>query len=246
MKKAVGAAILSTALIVNPAVAEEITVSAAASLTDAFNELKHIFEKAHPGTVIQTNYAASNPLLKQIVEGAPVTVFASADQETMDKADEAKVIDPASRQNFANNDLVLIVPKGAAKPADINDLTKMSKIAVGDPDSVPAGRYTKKALKKAKLWEKLKPAYINASSVRQALDYVARGETDAGFVYKTDALKQKDKVDIAMTMTGHKPVSYPIALTISGKDSKAGKEFIDFVLSPQGQAVLEKYGFARP
>ena len=96
--------------------AAEMTVSGAASLTNAFTELAGIFEKKHPGLSVNTNYAASNPLLKQIVEGAPVDVFASADQATMDKAGEAKVVDPATRKNFAANDLVLIVPKNSKCP----------------------------------------------------------------------------------------------------------------------------------
>lgn len=226
--------------------AAEMTVSGAASLTNAFTELKKIFEANHPGLQVNTNFAASNPLLKQIVEGAPVDVFASADQATMDKAAQAKVIDPATRRNFALNDLVLIVPKGSPKPDNLKALEAMKHIAVGNPDSVPAGRYTKAALTNAGLWEKLEQKYILAASVRQALDYVAKGEVDAGFVYRTDAEQYKDKVDIAMIVEGHDPVSYPIAVSITGNNAKAGQEFLDFVLSPEGQAVLAKYGFSKP
>ena len=105
-----------------PVQAAEMTVSAAASLTNAFTEIKGLFEKKHAGLTVNTNYAASNPLLKQIQEGAPVDVFASADQATMDKAVAAKVVDPATRKNFALNDLVLIVPAGAKKPAKLEDI----------------------------------------------------------------------------------------------------------------------------
>ncbi|MDE7064046.1 MAG: molybdate ABC transporter substrate-binding protein, partial [Desulfovibrionaceae bacterium] len=120
------------------AVAGELTVSAAASLTNAFTELKTVFEKKHPGTTVRTNFAASNPLLQQIREGAPVDVFASADQETMDKADAAKCIDPTSRKNFAANGLVLIVAKGDTSPIkSAEDLRKASvtRVAIGNPDS---------------------------------------------------------------------------------------------------------------
>ncbi|MDE5879876.1 MAG: molybdate ABC transporter substrate-binding protein [Desulfovibrio sp.] len=228
------------------AVAAEMTVSAAASLTDAFGELKTLFEKAHPGLTVNTNFAASNPLLKQLEEGAPADVFASADQQTMDKAVAAGVVDPATRRNFALNELVLIVPRGAKKPASLADLTGMKRIAIGNPDSVPAGRYTRDALTAAGLWEALLPECVQAASVRQALAYVARGEAEAGFVYRTDALQMGDKVEIALTVGGHEPVLYPIAVATTGHDPKAGQEFVDFVLSPEGQRVLAKYGFSKP
>ena len=229
-----------------PARAAEMTVSAAASLTDAFTELKDLFEKRNKKLTVNTNFAASNPLLKQLQEGAPVDVFATADQATMDKAAEAKVIDPATRKTFALNDLVLIVPKGSPKPADLADLKNFKRIALGNPDSVPAGRYTRAALTTAGLWEALTPQYIHGESVRQVLDYVAKGEVDAGFVYRTDALKMADKVDVVMNVEGHDPVSYPIAVAVTGKNAKMGQKFIDFVFSEAGWAVLEKYGFSKP
>lgn len=226
--------------------ASELTVSGASSLANAFDEMKQAFEKTHPGLKVNTNYAASNPLLRQIVEGAPVDVFASADQETMDKAAEAKVIDPATRRVFAKNDLVLIVPKGQASPKDLAALADLQRIAVGNPDSVPAGRYSRAALQKAGLWDKLQSKFINATSVRQALDYVARGEVDAGLVYATDARQMRDKVDVALIVTGHDPVTYPVAVAVTGNNPAAGQEFLDFVLSGEGQAILAKYGFAKP
>lgn len=226
--------------------AAEMTVSGAASLTNAFTELKSVFEKENPGLIVNTNFAASNPLLRQLVEGAPVDVFATADQETMDKAVEAKVADPATRKTFALNDLVLIVPKGAAKPASLNDLNKMNRIAAGNPASVPAGRYTKAALENAKIWNNLEKKFILGSSVRQVLDYVARGEVDAGFVYATDAKQMNDKVDVALIVEGHDPVSYPIAIAVTGNNPEAGKKFIELVLSPEGQKIMAKYGFSKP
>ncbi len=229
-----------------PAHAAEMTVSGAASLTNAFTELKGLFEKQHPDLKVNVNFAASNPLLKQLEEGAPVDVFASADQATMDKAAAAKVVDPATRKNFAENDLVLIVPTGSKKPAALADLKMFKKVAVGNPDSVPAGRYTKAALTDAKLWDDLQPALIQGNSVRQVLDYVARGEVDAGFVYGTDAKQMADKVDVVMVVGGHEPVTYPIAVALTGANPKMGQAFLNFVLSPEGQAVLAKYGFSKP
>lgn len=229
-----------------PAQAAEMTVSAAASLTNAFTELKGLFEQKQAGLTVNVNFAASNPLLKQIQEGAPVDVFASADQQTMDKAVASKVVDPDSRKDFALNDLVLIVPKGAKKPENLDDLKNFKKIALGKPASVPAGRYTQEALTSAGLWEALQSQYIEGNSVRQVLDYVARGEVDAGFVYRTDALQQAQKVDIVLNVQGHTPVSYPIAVATTGKNASMGQEFITFVLSDEGQAVLAKYGFSKP
>lgn len=226
--------------------AAEVTVSAAASLTDAFTELKTVFEKKHPDYTVHTNFAASNPLLKQIQEGAPVDVFATADQATMDTAAAGKLLVPASRKNFACNSVVLIVPQGAAlRPASPADLQQAgyARIAVGNPASVPAGRYAKEALTTLKLWDVLQSKYIMGESVRQVLDYVARGEVDAGFVYATDAMKAKDKVAAVLTMTGHKPVSYPIAQLAHAPNAKGAQAFIALVLSPEGQAVLAKYGF---
>lgn len=226
--------------------AAEMTVSAAASLTNAFTELKDLFEKGNPDVVVNTNFAASNPLLRQLVEGAPVDLFATADQTTMDKAVEAGVVDPTDRKTFAFNELVLIVPKGAPQPENLEELKKMQRIAIGNPDSVPAGRYARQALTNAKLWESVQKNLIQAENVRQALEYVARGEVDAGFVYATDAKQQDDKVDVAMNVPGHDPVSYPIAIAKTGKNPDAGRKFMDLILSEEGQKILARHGFSKP
>lgn len=226
--------------------AGEMVVSGAASLTNAFGELKTLFEKRHPGLTVHTNYAASNPLLKQMQEGAPVDVFASADQETMDKAEKAGLIDPATRRDFVYNKLVLIVPKGGKKPAGMAELSGCRRIAVGNPDSVPAGRYARESLTQAGLWEALAPKLIMGNSVRQVLDYVARGEVDAGFVYATDARQMADKVEVVLVAEGHKPVLYPVAVATTGKNAAQGKAFVDFLLSSEAGEVLARYGFSRP
>ena len=226
--------------------AEEMTVSAAASLKNAFLEMKTLFEKQQAQCTVHTNFAASNPLLKQLVEGAPGDVFASADTATMDKAIAAKVVDPASRTIFAKNDLVLIVPKGSPKPKDLGNLVSFAKIAIGNPDSVPAGRYAKEALVTHGMFEKLAKHYIYGNSVRQVLEYVVRGEVDAGFVYRTDAKLMADKVDIVMQVTGHTEVVYPIAVATTGSNAAMGQRFIACVRSPEGQAILVRYGFTMP
>jgi len=229
--------------------AADVTVSAAASLTNAFKEIAPAFEAQHPGTKVLLNFAASDALLAQIAKGAPVDVFASADQETMDKAQSQNVLVAGSRRNFANNALVLITPvDGAAHLARLADLQKpeVKRIALGKPEGVPAGRYAKGALEAARLWPAIEPKAVYATNVRQALDYVARGEVEAGFVYATDAAVQKDKVKVALTVPTETPISYPVAVVNGGPNVEAGRKFVDYLLSPAGQAVLAKYGFQKP
>jgi len=229
--------------------AAEITVSAAASLTNAFKEIGAAYEKEHAGDKVLFNFAASDPLVQQIAKGAPVDVFASADQDAMDKADALKLLAPASRRNFASNSLVLITPAAATLPikgiADLQ-LAGVARVTMGNPASVPVGRYTRHALEQAKLWAAVEPKAIYGASVRQSLDYVARGEVDAGFVYATDAAVMKDKVKVVATVPTETPVSYPIAVIAAGPQAAAGRKFAGYVLSSSGQAILAKYGFGRP
>jgi len=229
--------------------AAEVTVSAAASLTNAFKEIGAAFEKEHAGDKMLFNFAASDPLVQQIAKGAPVDVFASADQDAMDKADSLKLLAPGSRKNFASNSLVLIAPHGGKAPVKgVADVAQagVARITIGNPASVPVGRYTKAALEHAKLWAAVEPKLILGASVRQCLDYVARGEVDAGFVYATDAAIVKDKVTVVATVPTETPVTYPIAVIATGPQAALGRKFADYVLSPAGQAVLAKHGFGRP
>lgn len=228
------------------ATAGDITVSAAASLTDAFNDIVKSYEGQHREAKIKVNYAGSGALLQQIRNGAPVDVFASADLATMDKA--ADLIDPASRKDFAANKLVVIVPaakewQGKDVAALIND-KKLKRIAIAQPDSVPVGRYTKKVLEKAGLWDKLGDRHIPTQHVRQSLDYVARGEVDAGFVYATDAALRSDKVKVVLEVSLDEPLHYPIAVLKASKDAKEAQRFVDFVLGEEGQKILQNYGFS--
>jgi molybdate transport system substrate-binding protein len=231
----------------SPAVAGDLLVSAAASLTNAFQEMKEPFEKAHPGTTLVFNFAASGALLKQMEQGAPVDVFASADQETMDKA--AQLIDEPTRVDFAGNALVMVVPAEGGQPLTAPEELRGDRVklvAIGNPDSVPAGRYAKGALEAAGLYEPLTPKFVMAESVRQALDYVARGEVQAGFVYATDAVLRADRVKVAAEIPGHKPISYPVALLKDSKGKEMGQTFIDFIKGEEGQAILAGFGFKKP
>lgn len=229
--------------------AQDLTVSAAASLTNAFQAVGQAFEKAHPGTKLSFNFAASGPLLAQIQQGAPVDVFASADQETMDRAAKARLLAEGSRADFARNTLVLIVPASSAnvpqKLADLNGAA-YKRISTGTPSSVPVGRYTMASIQDAGLSSALESKWVYGESVRQVLNYVARAEVDAGFVYRTDALIEKDKTRIALTVPTATPVSYPIAQVATSKNAALGKDFIAFVRSAAGQQILEGFGFSKP
>ena len=229
--------------------AQQITVSAAASLTDAFKELAPKFEASKPGATVRFNFAASGVLLQQITQGAPVDVFASADQETMNRGADQKLIDTDTRKNFVTNTLVLIEPaKDGVNLKSLQDLTGASvrRIAVGKVATVPVGRYTKQALDAAKLWTVLEPKFVQADSVRQVLDYVSRGEAEAGFVYRTDAAVMADKVKIVLSPGGHTPVSYPVAVVADSKQKAVAKDFVSFLGTDAAREVLTKYGFGKP
>lgn len=232
-----------------PVRAADIVVSAAASLTNAFQKVAAAYEAKHPGTKVVLNFAASDVLLQQIANGAPADVFASADQTAMDKAQSQDVLMGGSRKNFAANQLVLIVPSASALTvASLSDLKQPSlkRIAYGDPASVPVGRYTRSALAAAGVWTVVESKGVLAQSVRQALDYVARDEVDVGFVYATDAAIMPDRVKVALRVTPSIPISYPIAVVKTSKHAAEAQAFEQFVLSPEGQQLLAAAGFLKP
>jgi molybdate transport system substrate-binding protein len=227
--------------------AQQLTVSAAASLTDAFKEIGPKFEATRPGATVRFNFAASGVLLQQIVQGAPVDVFASADQDTLTRGVDQKVVVADTRRDFASNSLVLVTPPASPVKA-LGDLTKpdVKRIALGKVASVPVGRYTQQALESAQLWAGLQPKLVFADNVRQVLDYVSRGEVEAGFVYRTDAELAQDKVRIAMTVGGHAPVTYPAAVVADSKQAALAREFVNFLGGSQAQDILARYGFGKP
>ena len=227
--------------------AGDLTVSAAASLTNALQEIGAAFEAANKGAKVQFNFAASGALLQQIARGAPVDVFASADQETMNQAEQQKLVKPGTRANFVSNSLVVIVPADRPSVRQLADLAAAStrQVAIGVPASVPVGRYTKAVLEKAGLWPQIEAKTIGAHSVRQVLDYVARGEVDAGFVYATDAALMTDKVKIAFIVPTEQRVLYPIAV-VAASGNAAAERFVAYVVSAPAQAVLARFGFGKP
>ena len=227
--------------------AGSITVSAAISLKNVFDEIGTAFQ-AKTVEKVNFNFGASGVLQKQIENGAPIDVFASAGEKQMNELEKKGLIDLATRADFAKNSLVIIVPNSSNSDIKtIQDLAKSSvkKIAVGNPKTVPAGQYADESLRKTNLQNVLEPKLIFAENVRQVLDYVVRGEVDAGIVYTTDALTAKAKVKIVVQINenNHQSILYPLAIVKDSGQRQAAQKFADFVRSREGQNILRKYGF---
>jgi len=229
-----------------PAAANELVVSAAVSLKDAFNEMARIQEQ-RTGVKIRFNFGASGALQKQIEAGAPADIFASAGAKQMDELAAKNLIIPASRKDFVRNVLVLIQPPNGPPLSSFTDLTKpeVKKLAIGNPRTVPAGQYTEQTFTKLKLLPEIQARLIYAEDVRQVLDYVVRGEVDAGVVYSSDALTGGGHVRIVARAPeeAHDPILYPIAIVRESQRADPAQKFIDLVLSQEGQNILAKYGF---
>ena len=233
--------------------AGQLLVSAASSLTQAFREIAVSYQVQHPEVKVALNFAASGVLLQQLDKGAPVDILASADQYTMDLAQQRGLV--GARRDFARNALVVIVPvllprhPGPPAPATLTALADLARlditrVAIGNPASVPAGRYAGLALQAAKL--DLQAKTIQTQNVRQALDYVARGEVDAGFVYRTDAALMPGKVKVAFEVPQEEAIRYPIAASKRSANAAEAGRFIGFILSDAGQAILARHGFLTP
>jgi molybdate transport system substrate-binding protein len=224
-----------------------IVVAAAISLKESFSELGGIYER-RTGTKVTFTFGASGELEKQIEAGAPVDVLASAAEREMDELQAKNLIDRATRADFARNSLVLVVPQvSKLQMRSFHDLEKpgVTKIAIGNPKTVPAGQYAQQLLRNTQIVPKIESRLILAENVRQVLDYVAREEVDAGIVYATDVQVAQGKVLVAARARDGDcdPILYPLAVTRDSGNAKAAKGFVDLVLSPEGIQVLEKYGF---
>ncbi|MEP6964814.1 MAG: molybdate ABC transporter substrate-binding protein [Polaromonas sp.] len=242
-------AALALATVAGAALAGEVTVSAASSLTNAFREIAQNYQARYPDAKVELNFGASGALLQQIAKGAPVDVFASADQETMNQAQKQGLVAASERHEFARNHLVLITPMDSKlvikQLPDLNQ-PAIVRVAIGNPASVPVGRYTRQALEAAQLWTAMQAKAISTQNVRQSLDYVARGEVDAGFVYATDAALMKDKVKVVMQVPLETPILYPMARISSSTHTAEAQRFMDYLRSPAAQTVLANHGFSKP
>ncbi|MEW6698144.1 MAG: molybdate ABC transporter substrate-binding protein [Bacillota bacterium] len=222
-----------------------LTISAAASLKDAAEELKGLYAKQHQDVNITYNFGASGTLQKQIEEGAPADLFISAGKKQMDALYEKGLIVKESRKDLLGNELVLVAKKDS-QITGFEDLSKpeVEKISIGTPESVPAGQYAKDALTSMQLWDKLQPKLVLAKDVRQVLTYVETGNVAAGMVYSSDAVMGKDiKVVTAVPADSHKPIVYPMAILKNTKNQKAAEDFAAFLSGEEAAKVFEKYGF---
>lgn len=241
-------ALISCGKVAAPEIRDEnLTVSAAISLKDAFSEIGILFE-SETGKKIDFNFGASGALQQQIENGAPVDVFASAGEKQVIELEDRGFVEKNSERAFAGNSLVLIVPaksnSGISSFADL-PASSVKKIAIGNPKTVPAGQYAQEFLQNSAISESVQGKLIFAENVRQVLEYVSRGEVDAGIVYLTDALEEKSNVRIAAEADSalHSPILYPIAVITNVKQMQAAKAFTEFVRGAKAQEILRKYGF---
>ena len=222
------------------------TISAAISLSGPLEEIAHAY-KAAGGGEVRFNFAASNVLARQIVNGAPADLFISADEAQMDYAQTHKAIDVASRVPLLANRLVIVVPSNRAAPLrDAKGLLggDVKRVAIGDPAGVPAGIYAKQYLEKAGLWEALQPKLLPLANVRAALAAVESGGADAGFVYESDA-RSTARVRTAAVIDGPDApaVVYPAAITARSKARAAAAKFLEYLRTPAATEVFTRYGF---
>lgn len=231
--------------------AQEMTLSVAVSLKEAIEDLGRTFTAGKPGVTLRYNFGASGDLQKQIEAGAPIDLFLSAAQRQMDELQRQNLIVTSSRRAFARNVLVVIKPSDSrvdiSKPADLVD-SRVGRIVVGNPKTVPAGQYAEESLKAMGLWEKVQPKLVLAENARQALDYVARGEVDAGFVYTTDLAARAQGVKEAFRPAEdtYRPIVYPVAIVAAAKHQPVAQAFIDLLASASGRATLARFGFQPP
>jgi molybdate transport system substrate-binding protein len=227
---------------------KSIIVFAAASLTDALSEIDKAYT-ARTGVEVKASFAASSALARQVESGAKAEVFFSADEEWMDYLAQRNLLQPQTRHDVVGNRLVMIAPADSTAKVDIKPgfsvasvLGDNGRIATGDPDSVPVGKYAQAALTRLGVWDAIAPRLVRAENVRAALAYVARGEARLGIVYSTDAQAEKRvKIVGVFPADSHPVIRYPIAATTAVTPD--GMKYVDFVRSKQSQDVFRKYGF---
>lgn len=226
-------------------VSADVTVYAAASLTNALTDVARKFEQEQ-GIAVKLSFAASSALAKQIEQGAPADIFVSADGKWMDYLDGKGKIDHDSRKNLLGNTLVLIAPSGAAFPVTMAKHFDFAaafagKLCTGIPEAVPVGMYAREALTHLGWWDKVQYRVVGAEDVRAALNLVERGECDAGIVYETDA-KQSKKTELIARFPAntHSPIVYPFALVTQSSEARA---FLRYLENPAAKNIFTAYGF---
>ena len=224
-----------------------LNISAAASLQEAMIEIETKFKEIEPNVKLEVNLGASGSLQQQIEEGAPCDVFISAGEKQMASLEDKDLLLEDTNKTLLRNDLVLVAPEGI-EIKDLQTLTTdiIDKIAMGDPQSVPAGKYAKEVLDNTKLYKKVEDKLVLAKDVKEVLSWVQQGNAQAGFVYLSDAQGAKGiKVVYTTKKDTHSPINYPISVLKASKNQDKAKAFEDFLLSADGQVILEKYGFKK-
>jgi molybdate transport system substrate-binding protein len=251
MNRRLALVLMLVLLVPGAAAAQEMTLSVAISMKEAVETLGRQFMQSRPGVTLRYNLGASGELQKQIEAGAPVDLFISAGQRQMDELEQKGLIVATTRRVFARTVLTVIKPADSrldiSKPADLAG-GRVRRIVIGNPKTVPVGQYAEESLKALGLWEPLQPKLVLAENVRQALDYVARGEVDAGFVYTTDVAVRPGAVVEAFRPAEdtYRPVTYPAAVVRDSRQPALAQAFIALLVSRDGQAVLTRLGFQPP
>jgi molybdate transport system substrate-binding protein len=231
--------------------AQELTFSVAISMKDAVETLGRRFVQARPGVTLRYNVGASGELARQIESGAPVDLFISAAQRQMDELEAKNLLAAGTRRTFARNVLSVITAADSRlslPTAQALAAPAVGRIVVGDPRIVPAGQYAEESLRALGLWAALRPKLVFAENVRQALEYVARGEVDAGIVYATDAASAGTRVREAFRPpeSSYRPVLYPVAVIAESRHPAIARAFVDLLVSAEGQTALARLGFRPP
>ena len=223
-----------------------LTISAAASLQGAIQEIGNLYNQQKPNVKLTYNFGSSGSLRHQIEQGAPVDVFISAAEQHMDILEKKNLLLNNTRQNILKNEVVLVTAQKSTKIDGFSQLKSdfVSKIAIGAPDSVPAGKYAKEVLDSLKLYKSLETKFVFAKDVRQVLAYVETGHVEAGIVYSTDAqISERVKIIATAPPNSHSPIRYPVAIAQDSKNPETAQNFIQFLLSNTVKNIFTNYGF---
>lgn len=223
-----------------------LRVSAAISMKDAISALRDQYTRKNPTVEVLLNFGSSGLLQKQIEEGAPVDLFVSAGKKQMDALAAKGLIVPETRSDLLGNEIVLVVAKEKKGViSSFDDLAgKAKSVSIGQPETVPAGKYGKETLTSLKLWDKVKDRIMFAKDVRQVLAYVDSGNVDAGLVYVTDTVAMKSGSVAATAPKGsHSPILYPMAIIKDGKNRDAARKFMEFLKSAEAAKIFASYKF---
>jgi len=225
----------------------ELTISAAASLNEVLTEIETLYEEEHSQINLLVNFGGSGSLQQQIIQGAPVDLFFSAAEDKYDELLERNLIDSSYSSDLLGNELVLVTPLNtSAEITDLPDLVsdEINRIAIGTPETVPAGQYAKQTLQKLELWEELSAKLIPTKDVRQVLSYVETENVDAGIVYRTDALlSDKVKLIVTVNQSLHDPIILPVGIVQRTKHKEEAIDFFEYLHSETATDIFEKYGF---